>query len=73
MGWEDLGAGSEVALVEWPERGGDLLPEDRWEIELAIPGPAALVREVSVSRFGQPPSLPGFPVTLEGDGRGESE
>ena len=66
LGWEELGTGSEVALVEWPERGGDLLPEDRWEIELAIPGPAAQIREVSVSRFGHPLPLPGFPVTLEG-------
>jgi tRNA threonylcarbamoyladenosine biosynthesis protein TsaE len=67
LGWEELGAGLEVALVEWPERGGDLLPEDRWEIELAIPGPGAQIRQVSVSRFGHPLPLPGFPVTLEGD------
>lgn len=73
IGWEELGSESEVALVEWPERGGDLLPEDRWEIELTIPGPAAQVREVSVTRFGRPPSLPGFPVTLEGAGEGKME
>ena len=67
LGWEELGTGSEVALVEWPERGGDLLPEDRWEIELTIPGPAAQLREVSVFRVGHPSPLPGFPVTLDGD------
>jgi len=68
LGWEELGTGTEVALVEWPEKGGDLLPDDRWEIELTIPSPGALAREVSVSRFGHPPSLPGFPVTLAGGG-----
>lgn len=71
LGWEELGSGSEVALVEWPERGGDLLPTDRWEIELTIPGPTAKVRDVSVYRFGRPSSLPGFPVSLEGNGGGE--
>jgi tRNA threonylcarbamoyladenosine biosynthesis protein TsaE len=68
LGWEDLGASAEVALVEWPERAGDLLPKDRWEIELIVPGPGSNLREVAVSRFGSPSFLPGFPVTL---GEGE--
>jgi tRNA threonylcarbamoyladenosine biosynthesis protein TsaE len=65
LGWEELGAGEELVIVEWPERAGDFLPEDRWEIELAVPERGSLLRRVSVSRFGSPPHLPGFPVRLE--------
>jgi tRNA A37 threonylcarbamoyladenosine biosynthesis protein TsaE len=71
LGWEDLGSSSEIALVEWPEKAGDMLPEDRWEIELVVPERGSDLREVAVSRFGRPTYLPGFPVSLgageEGD------
>jgi len=66
LGWEELGAGGELVLVEWPERARDLLPRDRWEIELEIPERGSLFREVSVARFGAPPHLPGFPVHIQG-------
>lgn len=65
LGWEELGSRGEVVLVEWPERAGDLLPEDRWEIDLTVPERGSLLREVEVSRFGSPPHLPGFPVQLQ--------
>ena len=65
LGWSELGSGSEIVLVEWPERAQDLLPHDRWEIELISPEPGAMVREVMVSRFGDPPHLPGFPVSVD--------
>ena len=71
LGWEELGSSSEIALVEWPERAGDLLPEDRWEIELVVPKGGGQLREVAVFRFGRPPHLPGFPVSLEDEGAGE--
>lgn len=71
LGWKELGANDEIVLVEWPERAGNLLPPDRWEIALSIPdpdveleGPRELYRRVSVSRFGRPPHLPGFPVSV---------
>ena len=67
LGWAELGAASEIVLVEWPERAADLLPEDRWEIDLILPRPGATVREVVVSRVGGPPHLPGFPVSLKSD------
>jgi tRNA threonylcarbamoyl adenosine modification protein YjeE len=70
LGWEDLGSSSEIALVEWPERAGDLLPEDRWEIDLVVPERGSDLREVAVSRFGRPPHLPGFPVSLDDEGEG---
>ena len=66
LGWAELGCCGEVALVEWPERAGDLLPHDRWEIELVVPETGSAVRQVSVSRFGDPSHLPGFPVSLGG-------
>lgn len=66
LGWEELGAEGEVVLVEWPERARDLLPHDRWEVELVIPEKGSLLREVSVSRHGMPPHLPGFPVHIQG-------
>jgi tRNA threonylcarbamoyl adenosine modification protein YjeE len=65
LGWEELGAANEIVLVEWPERAGEHLPEDRWDILLLLPEPGSSVREVQVRRTGEPPHLPGFPVTLE--------
>lgn len=73
LGWEELGTDDEIVLVEWPERAGELLPSDRWHIDLRIPepdaeldGPRERYRRVSVSRFGRPPHLPGFPVSVAG-------
>lgn len=37
LGWEELGDGPEIVLVEWAGRAGSLLPEDRWEIGLSVP------------------------------------
>lgn len=64
LGWEELGDAGEIVLVEWPERAEALLPHDRWEILLAIPEKGSVLREVGVSRFGNPPTIPGFPVRL---------
>src|SRR3954466_15417165 len=33
LGWEELGADDEIVLIEWPERAGGLLPDDRWDVE----------------------------------------
>jgi len=38
LGWDDARAEA-VALVEWPDRLGPLLPADRVEVELAHDGP----------------------------------
>jgi tRNA threonylcarbamoyl adenosine modification protein YjeE len=66
LGWEELGASGELVLVEWPERAGDLLPADRWDIDLRLSGADSSLREVSVVRCGRPPGLPGFPVRVQG-------
>lgn len=68
LGWEELGGDGELVLVEWPERAGELIPHDRWEIEMMISRKGANLREVAVSRFGEPPHLPGFPVRIQGEG-----
>lgn len=65
LGWEELGRGPEIVIVEWPERAGDHLPEDRWDIHLSAPDSGSLVRLVRARRIGSPPHLPGFPVSLE--------
>lgn len=58
LGWSELGETGEIALVEWPERAGSLLPRDRWSIRLG-PHEDPLLRIVSTERIGQPPELPG--------------
>lgn len=65
LGWEELGRGPELVLVEWPERAGEHLPTDRWDIHLAIPEAGSGRRIVQVHRVGTPPHLPGYPVSLE--------
>jgi len=67
LGWEELGRGPEVVLVEWPERAGGHLPADRWDIHLASPEAGSSLRIVQVHRVGTPPHLPGFPVSLESE------
>jgi tRNA threonylcarbamoyl adenosine modification protein YjeE len=67
LGWEELGSGDELTLVEWPERAGEFLPEDRWEVELSVLDGDPARRFVAVNQFGHPRALPGFPVRLEGE------
>jgi tRNA threonylcarbamoyladenosine biosynthesis protein TsaE len=67
LGWEELGHGPEIVLVEWPERAGEHLPKDRWEVTLSAPEPGSLLRAVNAERIGDPPPLPGFPVSLESE------
>lgn len=69
LGWEELGAVDEIVMVEWPERAGDLLPGDRWDVELRIPRDEPDLRELSATRVGHPPHLPAFPIRLS-SGRG---
>ena len=64
LGWEEIGSGNELVLVEWPERAGDLLPPDRWEVELTVPHGARQLRQVSVEKVGRPPGLPGYPIDV---------
>ncbi len=68
LGWEEVGGEGEVALVEWPERAGTLLPDDRWDIGLRAVRGRPELREVHLVRVGDPPELPAFPLRIEVDG-----
>jgi len=58
LGWGELGWQGELVLVEWPERAGDELPEDRWEVTLELPHPGSLLRRVEVRPVGRPAPIP---------------
>jgi tRNA threonylcarbamoyladenosine biosynthesis protein TsaE len=64
LGWQELGAHDELVLVEWPERAETMLPASRWEVSLRVVEEDDGMRAVAVNRFGVPPHLPGFPVTV---------
>lgn len=64
LGWAHLGDDGEIVLVEWPERAGDVMPPDHWLIALSIPPGHPELRDVEVSRIGQPPDLAAFPMSL---------
>ena len=64
LGWQELGGQDELVLVEWPDRAEGMLPEHRWEITLGPVSGDQQARTVSVSRFGVPQYLPGFPVSV---------
>lgn len=57
IGWSELGQGSSIVLVEWPERAQALLPADRIEITLETPADAPLLRDVHVIAMGRVPEL----------------
>ena len=69
LAWDELGAEREIILIEWPERAGGLLPDDRWEIELRPVERRPELRALLVRRIGHPPSLPGIPVAAGSEAR----
>jgi tRNA threonylcarbamoyladenosine biosynthesis protein TsaE len=60
LAWDELACDGEIVLIEWPERAGGLLPDDRWEIELRVAAEDPHLRHVNVRRVGRPPPLPGL-------------
>lgn len=64
LGWADLGEGPEIVVVEWPERAGELMPDDYWRIRLTVPRDAPTMRDVEVRRIGDPPELSAFPMSV---------
>lgn len=69
LGWEELGRGRELVLIEWPERAERLLPEGRWEVLLGLAGEG--LRTVRVERRGHAPPPPRLPVSGDA-GRAEA-
>lgn len=63
IGWEDVLAERAIVLVEWARRASGELPDDRWEIELALADDPRL-RTAGVRRYGKPSELPGFPAVV---------
>jgi len=51
MGFEDYLYGEGVSVIEWPDRLGELLPEDRVEFYLSFMGNTA--REIEFRPFGE--------------------
>lgn len=68
LGWDDLVAGEAPVFVEWAERAGEFLPEDRWELWLAM-GSHAGTRRVRAAALGSAPPVP--PPGAADDGRGD--
>jgi tRNA threonylcarbamoyladenosine biosynthesis protein TsaE len=60
LGWDELGEGEEIVLIEWPERAEAVLPDPRWDISLEAAGPDR--RRVDAVPVGLPPPLPPFPA-----------
>lgn len=58
LGWEELGSPGEIVLVEWPQRAGEMLPADRWEVTLTAPRPGSLLRTVDLRAVGHPSPIP---------------
>lgn len=75
LGWRDLGADDEIVIVEWPERARELLPDDRWDVQLDVV--SADRRDLTLTPVGNPPALPTADALLPphaprpGDARGD--
>ncbi|MHB1170641.1 MAG: tRNA (adenosine(37)-N6)-threonylcarbamoyltransferase complex ATPase subunit type 1 TsaE [Longimicrobiales bacterium] len=57
LGWEELGEGDEITLMEWPERAGELVPRDRWDVVLRH-GALPELRAVTIDAVGDAPPIP---------------
>ncbi len=70
LGWEELGRGDEIVLIEWPERAESLLPPDRWDLRLtAVPNRPGL-RSLGLDRLGDAPPPPDPSAGDASTGRG---
>lgn len=57
LGWEELSDGEEITLLEWPERAGELVPADRWDVTLRH-GALPELRAVTIEAVGDAPPIP---------------
>ena len=49
--WREALFGAGTAVVEWPERMGTLLPEERWDVRIEITGDDD--RSITIAAFGE--------------------
>jgi tRNA threonylcarbamoyladenosine biosynthesis protein TsaE len=61
LGWEEVGSGPQLVLVEWAERAAALLPEPRWEVTLAEAADPGRRCVAAVPVGGPPPVPPPLP------------
>lgn len=57
LGWDDILVAEGAVFIEWADRAGSIVPEDRWEIRLEMttdPG----VRDVVARSVGSAPPCP---------------
>lgn len=66
LGWMQLPDEHDIVLIEWPERAGDRLPSDHWRIALSTPPNQPHLRNVEITRVGDPSPLPPFPLAVNG-------
>lgn len=59
LGWDELLSAPGLVLLEWADRAGDQLPEDRWDVILDYEADPA-ERVVQVRRVGRAPELIGW-------------
>ena len=64
LGWQELGDRNEVVVVEWAERAGDFLPENRWEIQFGFVENNDLLRTISIEKHGDPAAIPDLPYLI---------
>ncbi len=62
IGWDDLLDADAPVFVEWAERAGPELPQDRWEIVLTI-GREGRTRLVRADAVGAAPEIPRVEAT----------
>lgn len=60
LGWQELGAGDQIVLIEWGENAFGVLPAPRWEVVLEEEGDASR-RLLTATPVGDAPALPPFP------------
>jgi tRNA threonylcarbamoyladenosine biosynthesis protein TsaE len=68
LGWDELGEGPGLSLIEWPERAEALLPASRWDVYLDFVGTDPAVdqlRRLRLVRRGEPAELPPAPASPE--------
>lgn len=64
LGWQELGDGPEVVLIEWAENAEPLLPTPRWEVTLEEEDDPGR-RRLELAAVGDPPPLPPLPGSAE--------
>jgi tRNA threonylcarbamoyladenosine biosynthesis protein TsaE len=66
LGWMQIPGDHDVALIEWPERAGSLMPADHWLVSLSVPPGQPQLRTVEVTKVGEPREIAPFLLATPG-------